>query len=247
VTGASSGIGAAIAVAFGALGWRVALAARREEQLAAVARLVEEAGGKALPFRCDVASPEEIHAFVDATESQLGAVEVAIANAALTTPALLHEAALDDLERDLRTNLLHPLVLARRVLPAMRTRGRGDIVFLSSESAVRARPFQVGYTASKRGLEGAAEALRMELDGTGVRTTVVRPGPTLTEFGASWSPDVVRRVLVAWNRFGVQWHLSLLAPERVAEAVVHAVTALPGTSVPLIELMPEGPKEMRIP
>ena len=247
VTGASSGIGAAVAVAFGALGWRVALGARRDDRLAAVARQVEEAGGKALPFRCDASSADELHAFVDAAESQLGAVEVAVANAALAMPALLHEATVEDLERELLTNLLHPLLLARRVLPAMRVRGSGDLVFVSSESAVRARPFQVAYTATKRGVEGAAEALRMELEGTGIRTTVVRPGATLTEFGSSWSPDLVRRVLVAWKRFGVQRHLSLLAPERVARAVVHAVTSPPGTEVPLIELQPEGPKEMRIP
>ncbi|HME71309.1 MAG TPA: SDR family NAD(P)-dependent oxidoreductase [Myxococcota bacterium] len=246
VTGASSGIGAAIAVAFGELGWRVAVGGRRVERLEAVARQVEEAGGKALTFRCDVAEASEIHAFFDAAETQLGPVDVAVANAAGSVPALLHETTVVGLERELRTNLLHPLVLARRAVPSMRERGRGDLVFISSESAVRPRPFQVGYTAAKKGVEGAAQALRMELEGTGVRATVVRPGATLTEFARAWPPDLVRRVLAAWKEWGVQRHLGWMPPEATARAVVCAVTAPPGTRMDLIEVMPEGPKEVRI-
>jgi NAD(P)-dependent dehydrogenase (short-subunit alcohol dehydrogenase family) len=246
VTGASSGIGAAIAVAFGALGWRVAMAGRRPERLEEVARKVEEAGGKALPFRCDVAEPTEIHAFFDAAETQFGPVEVAVANAGGSVPVLLHEMSVPDLECELRTNLLHPLVLARRAVSSMRERERGDLVFISSESAVRPRPFQVGYTAAKRGIEGAAQALRMELDGTGVRVSVVRPGPTGTEFARAWPPDLVRRVLHVWKDWGVQRHLAWMPPEATARAVVSAVTAPPGTRMELVEVMPEGPKEVRI-
>jgi NAD(P)-dependent dehydrogenase (short-subunit alcohol dehydrogenase family) len=246
VTGASSGIGAAIAVAFGGLGWHVAVGGRRMERLEAVARQVEEAGGKAVTFGCDIAEPGGISAFFDAAETQLGPVDVAVANAAGSVPALFHEMSVPDLERELRTNLLHPLVLARRAIPSMRERGRGDLVFVSSESAVRPRPFQVGYTAAKKGVEGAAQALRMELEGTGVRATVVRPGATLTEFARAWPPDLVRRVLTAWKEWGVQRHLAWMPPEATARAVVCAVTAPPGTRMDLIEVMPEGPKEVRI-
>lgn len=246
VTGASSGIGSAIAVAFGALGWRVVLAARRAELLQEVGLRVETAGGKALAVRCDVTEPEEIEALFDAAESRFGPVEVAVANAGTALPALLHETTCDQIGCEIRTNLLHPLLLARRALPSMRARGRGDLVFVSSEAAIRPRPFQVGYAASKRGLEAAAEALRMELEGTGVRTTVVRPGATASAFGAGWSADTVRRVLTAWKHWGVQRHLRLMPPERTAEAVVHAVTSPPGTQVELVQVAPEGPVEMRI-
>jgi len=246
VTGASSGIGAAIAVAFGGLGWRVAVGGRRLERLEAVARQVEKAGGKALTFRCDVAEPDEIHAFFNSVETQFGAVDVAVANAAGSIPVLLHEMSVPDLERELRTNLLHPLVLARRAVPSMRERSRGDLVFVSSESAVRPRPFQVGYTAAKTGVEGAAQALRMELEGTGVRATVVRPGATLTEFSRAWPAELVRRVLTSWKAWGVQRHLRWMPPEATARAVVCAVTAPPGTHLDLIEVIPEGPKEVRI-
>lgn len=246
VTGASSGIGAAIAIAFGGLGWRVAVGGRRVEHLAAVARKVEEAGGKAIAFRCDIAQPDQIHDFFDAAETQLGPVEVAVANAGGSVPVLLHESTVADLECELRTNLLHPLVLARRAIPSMRERGRGDLVFVSSESAVRPRPFQVGYTAAKRGIEGAAQALRMELEGTGVRVTVVRPGATITEFARAWPPDLVRRVLTVWKEWGVQRHLGWMQPDSTARAVVCAVTTPPGTRMDLIEVMPEGPKEVRI-
>lgn len=247
VTGASSGIGAAIARALGALGWRVVLGARRADRLAEAARAVEEAGGEALAFPCDVSEPGAIDALVGAGEARFGRVDVAVANAAATAPGLLHELDRETVAAELRTNLLHPLVLAQRVLPPMLAAGRGDLVFVSSENAVRPRPFQVGYTAAKCGVEGAAAALRMELEGTGVRVTVVRPGPTSSEFGRSWKPEAVRRVLVAWKHWGVQRHLSFLPPESTAQAVVAAVTAPCGTQLGIVELGPEGPSEVRIP
>ncbi|HVP30388.1 MAG TPA: SDR family NAD(P)-dependent oxidoreductase [Myxococcota bacterium] len=245
VTGASSGIGSAIAEAFGALGWRVALGARRLARLEEVAGRVEAAGGKAMAFRCDVSVPSEVEAFFQAAESQLGAIDAAVANAAVAAPGLLQEVAVEDLERELRTNLLHPIVLARRAVPSMIERGRGDVVFVSSESAVGPRPYQVGYSATKSGLEAAARALRMELEGTGVRVAVVRPGPTASEFGQGWVGPRIGRMLASWTRFGLQRHYALLPPESVARAVVAAVTAAPGTQLREIEVTPEAPKEVR--
>jgi len=245
VTGASSGIGAAVAEAFGALGWRVAAGARRLDRLEALAARIESAGGKCLPVRCDVSVPSELEAFVDAAESQLGPVEVAVANAGLAIPGLLDEVSVEDLERELRTNLLHPMVLARRLVPGMRARGRGDLLFVSSECAIHARPYQVGYGASKSGLEGAVRSLRLELEGTGVRATIVRPGQTTSEFGNGWVGPRIGRMLAAWKHFGVQRHYTLLPAASVARAVVAAATAPPGTHVAEIEVLPEAPREGR--
>jgi NAD(P)-dependent dehydrogenase (short-subunit alcohol dehydrogenase family) len=247
VTGASSGIGAAIAVAFGGLGFRVALGGRRSDRLEAVAKQVEAAGGRALAFRADVAVPAEIHAFFGAAESAFGPVGVAVANAGISIPGLLHELRVEDLERELATNLLHPMVLARRALPAMLERGSGDLVFVSSLNAVLPRTYQVGYTATKMGVEGLARVLAMELEGTGVRSIVVRPGPTLTEFARDWPPGLMQRILRSWKYWGVQRHLGWMQPESVARAVVAAVTAPPGTCFDVIQVMPEGPSEMQAP
>ena len=150
-----------------------------------------------------------------------------------------------DLEFELATNLLAPILLARRAIASLRGRGaRGDLVFVSSENVVRPRPYQVGYTASKMGIEGVARALRMELEGTGIRASVVRPGPTGTEFAREWDPEKLQLVLDRWKYWGVQRHLAWMPPENVAQAVLTTVLAPPGTHLDLIQVMPEGPPEV---
>jgi NADP-dependent 3-hydroxy acid dehydrogenase YdfG len=240
VTGASAGIGAAIAVGLAASGFSVAVGARRTERLADVARAVEGEGARAFAHHLDVTEPESIDAFVTAAEAALGAIDVVVSNAGVGVPGLLHEIPVADLEAELRTNLLGPMLLARRVLPAMLARRRGDLVFVSSMNAVEARPFQVGYTAAKAGVEGLARALRRELEGTGVRAIVVRPGPTRSEFGFSWGPEVLERLLDSWKRWGFLRHHEMLDGEAIAAAVVWAATQPRSTSIDVIQVNPEG-------
>ncbi len=242
VTGASSGIGAATALALGRLGWQVALGARRLERLHEVARQVEEAGGRAFDHALDVTQPESIDRFFAAAEDMLGVPDAVVSNAGVGFPHLLHEAPVEALETELATNLLGPMLVARRAIPGMRARGGGDLVFVSSLNAVVPRTFQAAYTASKMGVEGLARVLQLELEGTGVRSTIVRPGPTGTEFGRGWSPDAARRVLASWRRGGLQRDLTWLPAESVAAAVVAVVTAPPGTHFDLLQVVPENPK-----
>lgn len=242
VTGASSGIGAAIARAFGALGWRVALGARREDRLAEVAREVEAAGGKAFAHQLDVTSAASIDAFFDAAEVAHGPADVVVNNAGIGLPRLLHEAAVAELRRELDTNLLGPMLVARRAIPPLLELGRGDLVFISSLNAVAPRTFQAAYTASKAGLEGLARVLQMELEGTGVRSTIVRPGPTGSEFGAHYGGEMARRLLESWKYWGIMRQLHWMYPEHVARAVVACVTAPRGTHFDVIEVLPENPK-----
>lgn len=242
VTGASAGIGAAIAGALAARGWPVALGARRSERLEKVGAELRASGVPVLVHPLDVADRASIDAFFDATERELGPVEVLVNNAGLCTPGLLHEVAAEELEYEVAANLVGPLLLARRAVGSMLEGGRrGDLVFVSSENAIRPRPYQVAYTASKSGLEGLARSLRMELEGTGIRSTIVRPGPTGTEFGRDWRPGVLEKLLESWRYWGVQRHLRWMPPERVASAVTAAVSAPPGTHLDEIQIMPEGP------
>ncbi len=242
VTGASSGIGAAVARALGALGWRVAIGARRMERLQEVATDVEKAGGQPFVHALDVLQPESIESFFAATEQALGPADVVVSNAGTAIAGTLQELSVEELQREVGTNLLGAMLVARRALPPLLQQGRGDLVFISSLNVVLPRPFQAAYTASKAGLEAMARTLQMELEGTGVRTTIVRPGPTKSEFGWSWAPELIKRIMASWEYWGVLHHHRYLPAERVAEAVVTAVTAPPESRVDLIQVNPQAPQ-----
>jgi len=241
VTGASTGMGAAIARALGARGLAVAIGARRADRLEPVAAEIRADGGTAFACALDVGDAASVADFFDAAEAELGPVAVAVSNAGSCVPALVDETDPADLAAQVATNLLGPMYVARRALPSMREQRRGDLVFVSSEAARVPRPYQAAYSAAKAGVEALAQALTLELEGSGVRVTTVRMGPTQTEFGRDWPPDVIQRVLTAWQHFGLQRHLRFLKPEVVADAVLHAVTAPPGAILATVELQPEGP------
>ncbi len=241
VTGASSGLGAAIARALGALGWSVAIGARHIGPLEKVALQVEAAGGTAFAHELDVSELDSIEAFVAASEQHLGPIDTVVSNAGTSTPGRLFELAVEDLRREINTNLLGPMLLTRLMLPTLIERRSGDLVFISSQNAVIPRPLQLGYTATKTGLEAMVRVLQMELEGSGVRATTVRPGPTRSNFGMDWDPAAIKRVLTSWKHWGVQRHHRYLPAEAIASAVVHAVTAPAGTHFDLIQVNPEGP------
>jgi NAD(P)-dependent dehydrogenase (short-subunit alcohol dehydrogenase family) len=248
VTGASSGIGEAIARALGARGFAVALGARRADKLAGVAKAVESEGGRAAALPVDLSDPASVDAFYDAAESALGPVDVLVNNAGVCVPGLLHEVDPQAFCTEVATNLVAPALLCRRAIRSLLARGaRGDLVFVSSENAVLPRPFQPGYTASKWGLEGLARTLRLELDGTGIRSTIVRPGPTFpTDFARGWDPALVKRMLETWKAWGIQRHLRWMPAASVAEAVAVVVSAPAGTLFDVVQLGPEAPPELRL-
>jgi NAD(P)-dependent dehydrogenase (short-subunit alcohol dehydrogenase family) len=108
---------------------------------------------------------------------------------------------------------------------------------------VRARPFMAAYAAGKWGLEGMAQSMQMELEGTGVRASVVRPGPTWSEMGADWDEQSAAEVLDQWVRFGHARHPHFLKPVAVAEAILTVVSAPRGVHLNLVEVTPEAPVE----
>jgi short-subunit dehydrogenase len=120
-------------------------------------------------------------------------------------------------------------------------RRRGDLVFVTSDVVAHPRPRMSAYVASKWGLEGFVTALQMELEGTGVRAVMVRPGPTLTGMGMDWDPEVTGAVLAEWTRWGLARHSAFLRPEGVALAIAHAVAAPRGTHLSIVEVQPEAP------
>jgi len=244
VTGASAGIGAAIARALGELGWTVALGARRRERLDAVAKEVEAVGGSALPHELDVADAGSVDVFFGAVEAAAGPADVVVNNAGIDVPGLFHEADPADLEREVRTNLLGPMFMCRRAVPAMlRTGVGGDLVFISSHATRDHRPAQAAYGATKAGLEHLARTLGLELEGRAIRSTIIQVGATQSEFHSGWDQSKIIDLLKYWKRFGVQRHLAMMPAESVARAVVLAVTTPRGTHLGTIEVQPEAPSE----
>jgi len=244
VTGASSGIGRAIAIAFAELGWPVAVGARRIDRLEETAADVALAGGEPFAHPLDVTDPSSVTRFFDAAEAALGPVDVLVNNAGFAWPGNLAAIDPEHLRTMVETNLLGALLVTRAVVAPLLTRGaRGDVVFVSSDAVRNPRPSLVTYGATKAALEHVARGLAYEVEGRGIRVTTVRAGPTLTDFAAEWGPaEEFLELVQRWQRFGIQRHWGTLEPADVARAVVAAVTAPPGTHVDTIELQPEAPQ-----
>jgi NADP-dependent 3-hydroxy acid dehydrogenase YdfG len=244
VTGASSGLGLATALAFARLGWSVAVGARREDRLQAAAEQIRASGATAFAHRLDVTCAESVDSFFSAVERALGPAEVVVNNAGVSRPAPLHETPFERIRDEVATNLTGPIYVTRRALPSMLERRGGDLVFVSSDSTRHPRPRQTIYSATKAGLENFQQALAMELEGTGIRALTVRVGPALSEFSASWDPGDYRHVEY-WRRYGLQRHGGVLPAEQVARAIVLAVTTPRGVLLDTIEIQPEAPLEPR--
>lgn len=245
VTGASSGIGAATALALAAAGFPVALGARRTDRCEDVAAQIREAGGEAVVHALDLTDDASVTTFAEKVAADLGDVEVVISNAGSVGPGTTHEVETHRFARELDLNIVGAHRLVRAFVPGMVERRRGDLVFVSSDVAVRARPFMSSYAAGKWGLEGLAHAMQMELEGTGVRASIVRPGPTWSEMGSDWDVDQAAFVLDQWVRFGHARHPHFLKPAAIADAITTVVSAPRGVHVNLIEVSPEAPLEDR--
>lgn len=243
VTGASSGIGAETAKALAAAGFPVALGARRVERLEEIAREIRAAGGEAVAHPLDVTDSDSVFAFAAKVGTDLGDAEVVVSNAGSVAPGTTHEVSSERFARELDLNLVGAHRVVRAFVPGMIDRRRGDLVLVSSDVAVRARPFMSAYSASKWGLEGMAAAMQMELEGTGVRVSIVRPGPTWSEAGTDWNPDEAGFVLDQWVRFGLARHPHFLKAHALADAIITVVTAPRGVHLTAIDVNPEAPVE----
>jgi NADP-dependent 3-hydroxy acid dehydrogenase YdfG len=241
ITGASSGIGAATAEALAAAGHPVVLTARRVDRLEALAAKIVAEGGEAVALALDLAEPSSIDACADAATDALGPLDVVVANAGRISSATSLADDPDEFARNVQVNLLGTQRLAARLGPAMVERGHGDLVLVTSDVVVRPRTHMASYVAAKAGLEGLARAMQMELEGTGVRVGMVRPGPSSTEQGTDWDEETVLHIIPAWERWGHLRHNGALLPGNVADAIVAMVSAPKGTHLTLIEVQPEAP------
>lgn len=241
VSGASSGIGTAVAEAFVAGGHPVALGARRVDRLEEIAEKLRADGAEVLTHPLDVTDDGSVREFAAAVTEALGPVEVLVSNAGRLQPGLVHEVETEQVAAELDVNVLGAHRLVRAFVPGMVERRRGDVVLLSSDVAEQVRPFVSGYATSKWGLEGMARSMRYELEGTGVRLSVVRPGPTLTEMGMDWDAESTEMVLEQWVRLGLARSSYFLKARSIADAVHHVATLRRGVHIPYLEVQPEVP------
>lgn len=235
VTGASAGIGEAIARALAGRGARVALLARRRERLEAVAREVRAGGDDAMPVAADVTSDADVEAAVAAVREAWGEVEILVNNAGTGLLARLDETPVEEAEALFDVNVLGMIRTLRHVVPGMRRRGEGAVVHMSSGSALKALPMNTVYSATKSAVASLAEGLRMELEGTGVTVHCVYPVGTETDFlEASRNHLETERSL----RFFSGRFVPVQTPEEVARAVAEGIEE--GTS----EIYPFGPTRL---
>lgn len=241
ITGASSGIGAATAQALAAAGHPVILTARRVDRLEDLAAKLVADGAEAVALPLDLADDASIDACAAAAADRLGPIDVVVANAGQISSATALGSDPDEFARLVQINLLGTQRLLARLGPAMVERGHGDLVLVSSDVVMRPRTHMAAYVAAKAGVEGLVAAMRMELEGTGVRVGTVRPGPSSTEQGTDWSEETVLHIIPVWERWGLLRHDGALLPGNVADAIVAMVSAPKGTHLTLIEVQPEAP------
>ncbi|BBL79196.1 oxidoreductase [Rubrobacter xylanophilus] len=216
VTGASSGIGAAVCRALAREGARVALAARREEALRSVEEGLE--GTKSVAVPTDVTDREQVERLVRRAEDELGPVDALVNCAGVMYYTLMRNLRTEEWERTVEVNCKGVLNCVGAVLGGMVERGRGHIVTISSDAGRKVFPGLAVYSASKFFVEGLSQGLRLETAGTGIKVTTVQPGNVDTGLlGMSSDRE-------ALERYGKPSGARVLDPEDVAASVVHALT-----------------------
>lgn len=188
ITGASSGIGWALAKELAAAGCKVGLAARREEPLKALAAEIAAGGGTAAVAVADVAERESIEAGAAAIRSTLGPIDIAIANAGIGRPTVLDPVNISDVENTIRINLLGVVYTLAAAMPEMLARKSGHLVAVSSLAGYRGLPGESAYCASKAAVNAYMDGLRIHLCGSGVAATTICPGFVVTPMTAKMDP-----------------------------------------------------------
>ena len=217
ITGASRGLGRALALALASAGARVVLVAREGTALRAVRDTIRATGGEAHAIAADVADRDAIHAITGQAAALVGPVDLLVNNASTLGPTplrLLLDTDCEDLLRALAVNLVGPFRLTKAVAGPMVLRGRGTIVNVTSDAAVEAYDHWGAYGASKAALDQLGRVWAAELAGTGVRLLTIDPGEMNTRMHADAIPDADPATLAD--------------PARVADAIVRLLAAEPG-------------------
>jgi NADP-dependent 3-hydroxy acid dehydrogenase YdfG len=220
VTGASRGIGLAVAEELRAAGAHVVRLARS---------LSDGEAERDTTVRCDVSVPAEVERVLGTVLNARGVPDIVVNNAGVFFSKPLMETSPQEFTQSLAVNLTAPFVVTRAIVPHMIKRRSGHVVTIGSVSDHVAYPGSAAYAASKFGVRAVHEVLRAEVEGSGVRTTLVSPGPVDTDMWDPIDPD---------HKPGFTKRAQMMRPEDVAEAVLFAVTRPPRVDVTEMRLMP---------
>ena len=225
VTGASSGIGRALARELALRGARVALVARRTERLERIAAELEQAGHSAAAYGCDVLDPNAIASVIAGVEARWGGVDLLVNSAGWGRHVLFVDHAVEDIEAMMLTNYMGTVHFIKQVLPAMRQRRSGCIVNVASFAGKIGQADEVAYSASKFAVTGLSQGLAQELAPLGIHVLCVHPTLVRTEM---FTPEVMARMPASSSRSFIEADdfarrtLSVLAKGRT-EAVIPAI------------------------
>jgi len=219
VTGASSGIGEATALALAEAGASVAVAARRTDKLDELVKKIEGMGGKAFAVTADVSDENQARDMVTAANAEFGRVDILVNNAGVMLLGPIGGADTEEWRRMLGINVLGLMYATHAALPLMKAQGSGHIVNISS---VAGRTVSMGvgvYNASKWGVGAFSESLRQEVSKDKIRITIIEPGAVATELTQHvTNPEVQERVQKMYNE------ITTLESEDIAAAIIYAVT-----------------------
>jgi len=236
ITGASSGIGEATALALSKAGAAVALGARRADRIEALAKRIETGGGKALALPMDITVEDEARGFVEATQKQLGRLDILVNNAGVMLLGLVQGADTNDWRRMVEVNILGLLYCTHAALPIMGAQGGGHIVNISSVAGRSATFGAAVYNLTKFGVNGFSEALRQEGVRSKIRVTVIEPGFVETELqGHNTNPMIQAATEKMRQDIG-----QVLSAEDIANAILYAAGQPDHVSVNEVLVRPTG-------
>jgi NADP-dependent 3-hydroxy acid dehydrogenase YdfG len=219
VTGASSGIGEATALALAAEGANVAVAARRVDRLETLIKRIEEGGGQAFPIQADVADEAQAREMVRTAHDKWGRLDILVNNAGVMLLGQIDGADTEDWRRMVNTNVLGLMYATHTTLPLMKAQNVGHVVNISSVAGRTARAGSGAYNASKWGVVAFSEALRQEVYQNHIRVTVIEPGAVATELTEHITDPSAKKEIQEYVQA-----MTPLESEDIAAAVVYAVT-----------------------
>jgi NADP-dependent 3-hydroxy acid dehydrogenase YdfG len=234
VTGASSGIGQATALACARAGAAVALAARRADRIDELAGQIADDGGRAIAIRTDVGDEGQARRFVERAHAELGRLDVLVNNAGVMLLGPIEDAPTDEWREMIHANIFGVLYCTHAALPLMRARGSGHIVNVSSVAGRFARAGSGVYNLTKFGVGAFSEALRQEVAPSGLRVTLIEPGAVSTELAGHNRPEVLEQISKAFT--GVD----RLSAEDIADAILYTISRPQNVSVNEVLIRPTG-------